>query len=128
MRDDQPTDTARSDQLLELAQRCRNPVVRAALAAAAAGAGTEATAARRLAVEKRRASADEREARTRHGHIFDEALRTGWRPGDPAVVNSMVAELKEIQDAVERLADAECALAALCALDGGNGGEGRARG
>ena len=128
MRDDQTTDTARRDQLLELAQRCRNPVVRAALAAAAAGAGTEATAARRLAVEKRRARADEREAKKRQGVIFEEAWNAGRRPGDPAVVNSMVAELKEILDALERLADAECALDALRALDGGSGGEGHVRG
>ena len=99
--------------LIELAAKCRNPVVRNALMAAASGRERDVAAARRLAfVAARDAGRDANATRAEHERFVRAALAAGLR-GDPDAIDASLDMMEGIMDADARLEEARNALRAL---------------
>lgn len=104
-------------ELLELAAKCRNPVMRNALLAVAASGRGEELADRLARAEIREAAAVGRETRLAQERIFRAADAAGARGrGDPRFVNPTLAEYAVMADADFREADARKARKALRAM------------
>ena len=97
--------------LVELAAKCRNPVVRNALLAAAGGNGLDA-ARKTLTKEQRCVTAERQEAATAHELISDEIERRGLF-GERNAMKGALIEYLGIVDADKRLFMIERALRAL---------------
>ena len=100
--------------LVELAAKCRNPVVRNALVAAAI-TGETRTAERLASTEARHVSEEWSEASAAHERISDEIERRGL-VGERNAVKAALVEYLEIADADKRLFTLERAQNALRAL------------
>ena len=103
--------------LVELAAKCRNPIVRNALLAVAATGQGDELADRLARAEIRDAAAVGRETRLAQERIFREAQAAGARHrGDPRFVNQAIAEYTVMADADYREANARKARKALRAM------------
>ena len=107
--------------LLELAAKCRNPIVRNAILANAATGRGEELAERLARVEIRSAKRDAEAARAEHARIFAEAVAQGEvGKGNRRFVDPMIAELSAISDADARATRARRVVEALRRHEGGN--------
>lgn len=109
--------------ILKIAAKCRNPLLRnALLVVAATGRGWEL--AERLArAEIRKARRTARAARAAFNQIADAADAAGARgKGDPRFVDPMTAELSVMSEAAIREANARAAIRALRCVGAGRAG------
>ena len=100
---------------IELAAKCRNPVVRNALLANAVTGGSGGLSRRLVNIEIKTASRDAEAARRNHARICAE-IRARGAEGDPKYVNPMIAEYAAISEAERRESEARQVANALRAF------------
>ena len=87
--------------IMAIAAKCRNPVVRNALLAVAATGRGDELADRLARVEIKTASRDAKTARAEHGRICDD-IHARDAKGNPKYTDPMIAEYVAISDADSR--------------------------